>query len=833
HTGSFGFGVLSETQMALSGSHSDGNRYLNLPNALVRIASDFGTETNAVQQVVIGGNPSLDRTQTTALLAGNNQLSWFSANNKHRLKLSSELSAETLNEQLATNTLGSFRFNSLADLEDGRASSFIRQLASPKHDVVNYRAGLALGDAYAPIPALQLQYGVRVDVNRFNAPPVANPLVQSTFGFANDAVPNRIDFSPRLGFSWSYGSAHQVGALSGSSRAPRATVRGGVGLFQGVPSSSSIVSSLDNTGLPSAARQLTCTGPASPIANWSLYRDNANIPTTCADGAGALPFVNDRPNVTLYDRNFSPPKSIRSNVQWAGQVLDGRFNLQMDFTESYNLSQAGTVDLNFLPTTQFALAQEGNRPVFVPMDNVDPLTGATGNASRRSTQFASVTQLRSDLQSEARQFTIGISPTGVHTTFQWSLAYVHANIRDQVRGFTSTAGNPLDREWGRSSLDARHQVVYSLGYNLLDLFRVSWSGSLRSGNPFTPYVGNDINGDGRANDRAFVFDLANVNDVALRDGISALLNSGPRAVRQCLQRQMNHVAQRNSCEGPWTSSASLNISFNPVRWWRSNRLDVAFQVSNPLGAADLLLHGANELRGWGQPAAVNDNLYFVKGFTTATNSFVYDVNSRFGDSSPAHNSIRAPVMLTAIVRFDFGPTRERQSLSSQLDRGRREGGTKMSEGALKSLLNSGGVFNPLAAILRNGDTLKLTSPQSDSLTVLSALYNRRIEQTWAPIVKKLAALPASYNRGDAYDLYVSGRHQTIDMLSSLAPSVLSLLTASQRRALPVEVLSHLNHNYLATIRSGTAGLGLAFLPGVSAPTAGPGGGSGSVVSFGR
>jgi hypothetical protein len=186
--------------------------------------------------------------------------------------------------------------------------------------------------------------------------------------------------------------------------------------------------------------------------------------------------------------------------------------------------------------------------------------------------------------------------------------------------------------------------------------------------------------------------------------------------------------------------------------------------------------------------------------------------------------------MTAIVRFDFGPTRERQSLTTQLDRGRRDHNDRMSEAALKALVVSGGVFNPVAAILRNADTLKLAASQADSITMIAGQYARRIEAIWSPIVKRLAALPDRYSRDDAYDVYVSGRRQTIDLLSQLAPRILALLTDSQRRALPVEVQSHLNARYLATIRSGTAGLGLAFLPGVSAPTGSTGGGGALVAS---
>ncbi len=60
-----------------------------------------------------------------------------------------------------------------------------------------------------------------------------------------------------------------------------------------------------------------------------------------------------------------------------------------------------------------------------------------------------------------------------------------------------------------------------------------------------------------------------------------------------------------------------------------------------------------------------------------------------------------------MMRFDVGPSRERQMLTQQLDRGRRTQGTKLRS-VLKAMYGSGGVPNPMAPILRQQDSLKLT-----------------------------------------------------------------------------------------------------------------------------
>ena len=57
-----------------------------------------------------------------------NQLSAFSTNNKHRVKFTSEIRRDDWSLEQGGSLLGTFAFNSLADLAAGQPSSFSRQL---------------------------------------------------------------------------------------------------------------------------------------------------------------------------------------------------------------------------------------------------------------------------------------------------------------------------------------------------------------------------------------------------------------------------------------------------------------------------------------------------------------------------------------------------------------------------------------------------------------------------------------------------------------------------------------------------------------------------------
>src|SRR5262249_21391712 len=186
----------------------------------------------------------------------------------------------------------------------------------------------------------------------------------------------------------------------------------------------------------------------------------------------------------------------------------------------------------------------------------------------------------------------------------------------------------------------------------------------------TPLVASDVNGDGLANDRAFVFDPARVADTALASGLRQLQSSSSKNVRDCIARQLGHAASRNGCQGPWTASLNVNMVLEgSIISDKFERFQLGLNFTNPLGGLDQLLHGANNLKGWGTQAQPDPVLYDVRGFDAAANRFKYEVNPRFGSTSPSINTIRAPFRLTLDVTVDVG----RPLVDQQLDRWLRPG----------------------------------------------------------------------------------------------------------------------------------------------------------------
>lgn len=798
--------LLTETSAGFNASSFDGTPALSLPSGIVRVNSGFNDGTAGLQMLSFGGNSTMNSSVNSKSLMFNNTLSWFSGNNKHRLKLGSEFRYDNSDQNQAINTLGTFSYNSLSDLEAGVPLSFSRTLSPRERNTSQITGSISLGDSYRRTDRIQFQYGLRLDGNHFLTAPAYNAAIQQRFGVRNNFVPSGVYASGRAGFSWQYGTAPQIGAFAGAFRGPRAVVRGGIGMFRNSSQTGLIGSAIDNTGLPSGIQQITCIGSAVPTPDWVAFNSSNAIPTKCADGTNGTVFSSGAPNVTYFASSYQPSNSIRSNLSWTGPILFNTLNASFDATYSVNQHQPGFVDRNFAGVQQFTLGNEAQRPVFVQPGSIVASTGGIAAAAGRLDRaYQRVSEQRNDLNSNSAQLSVSISPMSFSSKYSWSASYTYSNAREQYRGFQSTAGDPFATAWSRSSFDSRHQISYSVFWNAVDIVRISWGGQFRSGSPFTPSVGSDINGDGYLNDRAFIFDPALTADPVLASAMQNLLTNGSTPARNCLGNQKGKLAARNSCQGPWATSANLSFSFNPLKVRLPQRASLSFNVTNPLGAADLLLHGEKNLHGWGQQTFIDPTLLYARGFDPVNKQFKYEVNQRFGSTNPQFQTVRAPVTVSAMLRYDIGPTRERQILTQTLDRGRRHEGVKVQEAMIKAQFGTGGVPNPMTTILRDQDTLKLTSDQADSLATMNRRYMVRLDSIWAPIAKRYAELPDDYNRDRIYWEYVKAREASIDILRAYAPAIRGLLTAEQRRQLPTFISTTLDDRYLKSIRSGTAG----------------------------
>ena len=794
--------VLNDTKIGAHTDMSNATPYMRIPDARVLVPSQLADGSTSLSSLVFGGNAGLPRYTRTSGVEFSNMTLWNTPSNAHHLRFAVDGHLDQLRQTQGANGLGTFTYNSIADVAANRPASFSRSFAHS--DVLaDMRTGsVALGDQWRATQTLNVMYGLRVDGNAAGSALAYNPTVDSIFQLRTDHAPRELVVSPRASFGWGFGHNGTTGIPNFG--APWGFLSGGIGEFRNDFRPGLIAPVITNTGLPDALGQLVCVGSAVPVPDFSSYiADESAIPATCAPGAPSS-FVSSRPNVVAIDPHFESQRSWRGNLSLRGPFITKLFRFSADATYSLNLHQQSPFDVNFSGTQRAVLSAEGGRPIYVQASSIVPGTGAVTNVdSRVSTLYSGVNEIRSDLQSRAAQYTFTLNPIGLsNINWRWTVSYTFADLREQTRGFGgTTGGDPRTVEWSRGSLGSRHAININLYTRVHDLFSMAITGRAQSGLPFTPVVAGDINGDGWSNDRAFVF-APNTGDAAVSSGMSQLLSSASPRVRSCLTRQFGHVAGRNSCEGPWTATAAASITLNPEKLGWDNRTTLSLNIANPLAGVDELLHGAAHMQGWGQAAEPDPTLLRVRGYDPTANggAFTYEVNQRFGDTRFASSTIRLPFIITVEARVRLGGDIDHQGLANIIGPGRTRRGERRNTQQIRGLLLQS-IFSPIQSILQVKDSMSILSQQQiDRLTQLQRRLIAKQDSIWAPTVKYMEALPSNYNLDEAVELVRPARMAAYDAMVDAMIEAKKILTPEQIDDFPPALRSSFDIESLKTRR---------------------------------
>jgi hypothetical protein len=736
-------GFIDELNTSFSSSSSNAGPFVMLPHGNVRVGAEYADGHTGITSLSFGGGTAGSRSSDTRSWETSNELSWISSKGRDRVKLGQSVTWQWATSLDASNPLGTFGYQSLDDLAANRPASYSRTLSSSTRSTRAVRGALWLGgDSRLAGSKLQLQYGFRLDIARSGTAPDYNPAIDSLFGRRTDRVPREVGLSPRLGFSWT--PQPRPPGLFG--RAP-VTISGGIGAFRGIIEPTRIAALVDQTGFPNTVRQLSCVGAATPLPDWSEYAaDAGSVPAACLDGSAPVEFSTNQPAVSVFDPSFHAPTSWRGNLAVNGLSVAG-WPLNLNGTYSLGVDGESSIDLNLLRNPSFALGAEGDRPVYVAPDAIVPGTGIVApGASRVSDRFAGVTNYLSDLKSTATQLSLGIaSPTPLFGKVPINLTYTYTRTGAQERGFQgSTGGDPFLREWADGQ-QPRHQLVLSTSFSSRWV-SLQLRTMLQSGTRYTPMVVGDINGDGRNNDRAFVFDPARATDHVLARQMDSLLASAPARTRACLKSQLGRIASRNSCVTGWRLQPDVNVGIN-LPWQNvglgrfDDRLHISITTTNAVGALLRLTGLENSALGRATGAAysIDPGLLYVDGFDPETREFRYRVNQQFGEDQARRYRNRrfsGPFQVKIAVSLALGGPR-RQSLAEQLglelhaENGEAAPPTEEEVKArLRALVN-----DPVASILRMRDSLLLTEEQVDSIEAIQTRFRTESDSLLAPIVE--------------------------------------------------------------------------------------------------
>ncbi|MGZ8469024.1 MAG: outer membrane beta-barrel protein [Gemmatirosa sp.] len=825
--------VINEAKVYATGEQRNATPYVDIPASRVRVTSDLGDGTSGLSTLSFGGNPGLNSDDQTDYVEATEELSWASMGGGHRVKLGGLLNASRYDQRTAFNPYGTYTFNSLQDFLEGRPALFTRSLAPRTNAGGAINAAGYVGDTWRQSRSFQLTYGARIEGSSYSGAPALNADVQQRFGLRTDRFPNELHVSPRVGFSYTFfpdtarenarGNAtrqeRQAGRAQGQPApflrgGPTLFVRGGIGEFRGRASSALFSAAQQGSGLVGAETQLVCAGAAVPTPDYASYvaQGLAAIPTQClpVDAVPGTPVASLQasPAVTAIADDFRAPRTWRANLGVTRRFWE-RYTASLDGSYTMGFSQYAVRDVNLdTSAPEFTLGAEGGRPVWVPTTAIVPTTGASAIAgSRVDARFAQVFEVGSRFRSRNLQATAalnGFTSKGVNFNLSWTVA----RTRDQAStgfgnpagafGQTPTAGDPNVRVFSASDQDVRHNLIGTITYPLNPSLEVTAVTRATSGRPYTPIVSGDINGDGSRNDAAFVFDPAQLaGDPALQAGLQKVLASTSAGARECLEAQMGQVAARNSCRGPWTPSLDLQLNYKPDRFGLKRRLTISTLFVNPLAGLDQALHGADDLRGWGQPARPDPTLLAVRGFDAGNRRYVYEVNERFGSTRQAASAFRQTFQIGIQARYVYGQGGGFFGGGQGGGGGRGAGGAGGGPGGGIAALLGGGqggeaaaaaaAANPIAQIIDLRDSLKLDSAQVARLApVRDSLAARNTR--WATEIRALIAKQG--NNPDQATLFSAVRPKLAErgqILQDGLREAQAILTAEQWASVPETV----------------------------------------------
>ena len=369
-------------------------------------------------------------------------------------------------------------------------------------------------DEWRVRPNLTLNYGLRYDFDKIAQPPTLNPDPQlAAAGVITNQIHNqRNEFGPRFGFAWT------------PLASDRLVVRGGYGIFYGRTPAITVGTAMSNNGL----NVTTLTFFPSSTPSIPAYPNNlCGAPTQSPSCAAPTGGTASPPIVFGFQRNYKEP-----NVQQFSLGTEYEINPNTAVSITYlhvkGTHLTRTIDINLQgPEIQQQIGIAGTSTVLtysqMPQQTGKPL----GNPVRPFPNFSRIEEFQSNANSNYNGMTVQLNKRFAKN-YQLTAGYTFGKVIDDAPDATSVVpfsfddtkmvSDPLNirADKGPGINDQRHRFVLSGVWNLnyaselsssiargiLGGWELSGIFTAESGQPYSGFLGFDLNGDSnRSTDR--------------------------------------------------------------------------------------------------------------------------------------------------------------------------------------------------------------------------------------------------------------------------------------------------------------------------------------------
>jgi outer membrane receptor for ferrienterochelin and colicin len=508
----------------------------------------------------------------------------------HNFTIGTRFELVKIRNLFTQSSYGVWSFRNLDSLQAGNPLSFRKAFILAQGGNVYFDASqtaIYAQDQWTPKPNLVLTFGGRFDIGNVRTPNSYALAVDTAYG-RHETTTGAVQFSPRFGFNWDM-TGNQVNQL-----------RGGVGLFVGIPPYVWIENAYINNG--KIITFLNCTTGTTPAPAFSV--DPGPI-QTCRNGAGSKPIG----DLSFVSKDLKFPQPMRTTLAYDRLLgsnvvltLEGLYSKTLNQLFFVNKNIAGPVGLDAHGRVMYGtIAANGQATATLPAAVI-----ANGGLARFSTAVDMVNQNKDYAYNLTAQLRKRYS-----NNWEGMFAYTYSKARD-VQSFTSSthisnsqfgrtlSGRIEDPYTTTSLFNQPHKIVGILTRSFewyrdfstdVTMFYQGVSGSAHDYiyGGFAP-VG-DLNADGtQGNDLIYVPKNAlDPNEIQFRaTGTGAALVTAAQQASafeelinnsRCLSKYRGQILPRNACSLPFSNQVDLTIR-QALPLGRGNRVSVALDIFN-------------------------------------------------------------------------------------------------------------------------------------------------------------------------------------------------------------------------------------------------------------
>jgi len=612
----------------------------NIPRAIVQnITSVAEDQTNLTTAIQLGGQRYGGDYFNNHVIQLTDNL-FYNTGNLH-FTFGAGLTFTNQNSIYGSETNGRFYFTGLDNFNNLTPYRYARDIYLTGEK--NIRFNILVPSLYAQVqtslfPGFDVTAGVRMDYTRYLESANYNPIVDQTLGLNTANKLTTLQVQPRVQATWDVRQNGQDiirlgGGIMGSALNPYSMIN--IMLFDG----SHIVG-------------VDLTGNAVPTPNFPGYRQNP----ASAPGMDLLqnPNIPKLATINMNGKDAKVPVVYKANLSYS-HFFTKDFRMSVSGYLSMARNNYTYVDRNMVDEPYFRIAAEDNRGVYVPASTINVSNGnADWTKSRKTDQVGRVLELQSTGKVNQMAFVVDgdyryFKDGEIAFSYTWNQTKDNTSYNGNVANTATLVQYVKDdpRDLSRMSYSDnqfRHKVVV---YGTAPTFWGISAGIRFSGLSGTRYslnVNGNMNGDFVAtNDLAYVYDPNSPSTPQyLKDGINAILNNPnvEQSAKNYIRKSFGKIAERNGGENPFYGVFDIRLAKKfPV--YHKHNVEVSvdlFNVANFLN------------KSWGVYHNVaTTNLYTIKGFDPATNTYKYAVNTNAGVSPLSGN----PYQVQLGLRYGF------------------------------------------------------------------------------------------------------------------------------------------------------------------------------------